>query len=399
MTSGRPTCPLCRAPDAVTVVELPDLPVHCSLLHGSAEDARGCGRGDLVLAWCPACSVLWNMRFDPERIAYGEGYESALDHSPTFRDYADRLARRLAPLAGGAGGRILEIGCGNGEFLRRMQRETGADAVGVDPSGPVAAPAGLRILRDPDAWPAEAAGSDLVVFRHVLEHVASPLDFLARLRGALEGRPGAAVYCEVPNGAYLVAAGFLWDVIYEHVFYFTPLALRRLFRAAGFAVRSIEEAFGRQFLGLIAEPDGRPAAGPFPAQEVGEDVRSAVLAFGKAYGTAVPAWRERCRRWRLDGRRVVLWGAGSKGATFLNLVDPGGGAIACAVDVNPRKQGHFIPGTGHRIVAPELLAEIDPHIVLVTNPVYREEIGRFVAGLGISARLVAVGADPAENGP
>lgn len=36
----------------------------------------------------------------------------------------------------------------------------------------------------------------------------------------------------------------------------------------------------------------------------------------------------------------------------LNLVDPNGTLIDCVVDINPRKQGHHLPGTGHPIVAP-----------------------------------------------
>ena len=82
-------------------------------------------------------------------------------------------------------------------------------------------------------------------------------------------------------------------------------------------------------------------------------------------------------------------GRGSKGVGFLStlgLADE----IAFAVDVNPAKQGMFMPGTGHEIVAPEQLREIRPGFVVVMNPIYTDEIRRDLEGLGITATVEAL---------
>lgn len=42
---------------------------------------------------------------------------------------------------------------------------------------------------------------------------------------------------------------------------------------------------------------------------------------------------------------VAVLGAGAKGVTFLNLADPEAANVSCVIDVNPYKQGKFIPGT------------------------------------------------------
>jgi FlaA1/EpsC-like NDP-sugar epimerase len=87
------------------------------------------------------------------------------------------------------------------------------------------------------------------------------------------------------------------------------------------------------------------------------------------------------------GQRAVVWGAGSKGVTFLNALqarDP----IGHVVDINPRKQGMYVAGTGQQIVAPEFLKEARPDVVIVMNPVYEDEIRRWVGELGLTPDLI-----------
>ncbi len=89
------------------------------------------------------------------------------------------------------------------------------------------------------------------------------------------------------------------------------------------------------------------------------------------------------------GVNLAVWGAGSKGVTFLNLVE-GGADIHTVVDVNERKRGRFIPGTGQAIIAPEDLTRMDIGTVLVMNPNYREEIQQQLDRMGISPELLVV---------
>jgi hypothetical protein len=87
------------------------------------------------------------------------------------------------------------------------------------------------------------------------------------------------------------------------------------------------------------------------------------------------------------GQRGVVWGAGSKGVTFLNATGAGEEIVA-VVDINPRKQGKYVAGTGQRIVAPTELAEIRPDFVIIMNANYREEIGGMLAEVGVAAEIL-----------
>jgi ABC-type hemin transport system substrate-binding protein len=47
-------------------------------------------------------------------------------------------------------------------------------------------------------------------------------------------------------------------------------------------------------------------------------------------------------------------------------------------------------GTGHEIIAPEALVELRPELVVVMNPIYRDEIAAELARLGVDAEIDAV---------
>jgi hypothetical protein len=86
----------------------------------------------------------------------------------------------------------------------------------------------------------------------------------------------------------------------------------------------------------------------------------------------------------------VIWGSGSKGVAFITGADPEG-RIEAAVDINPHRQGRFMPGTGQPIIAPEALVDLQPATVIIMNPAYEAEIGERLAALGLDPRIELVG--------
>ena len=100
-------------------------------------------------------------------------------------------------------------------------------------------------------------------------------------------------------------------------------------------------------------------------------------------------WRSYLNDQYAAGRRVVLWGSGSKGVAFLTTLGIER-EITYTVDINPHKHGMFMAGTGQQIVSPTFLREYRPDVVVVMNPIYRDEIQRDLARLGVSADVVTV---------
>ena len=83
----------------------------------------------------------------------------------------------------------------------------------------------------------------------------------------------------------------------------------------------------------------------------------------------------------------MLWGAGSKGVSFVNVL-AASEEIDFLIDLNPYKDGRFVPGTGHQVRAPAFLAEFKPDAVVVMNPLYADEIARDLRGMALSPKIL-----------
>ncbi|MBN1422522.1 MAG: methyltransferase domain-containing protein [Planctomycetes bacterium] len=397
MTEKR--CPVCRDADLSVFFAMDRVPVLANRLATSLAEARDAPRGDIRLGFCRSCGMIGNVAFDPASLAYTPSYENALDFSPLFRAYARDLAERLIATYDLRAKTIVDIGCGRGEFLMGLCEAGGNRGFGFDPGydGPREVARGrgrIEFVRGLYDDARAAIPADFIACRHVLEHIPDPRAFLAPVLRAARIRTGAAIFFEVPDAMFTLRDLGIWDIIYEHCSYFTAPSLERLFREAGFVPRAIASAFGGQFLTIEAAP-GEGIRAEDPRRAAG-DIEKLVDRFAAAFRREVDRWRSRLARARDEGRRIALWGAGSKGVSFLNAI-PEAEAIVAVVDINPRKRGAYVAGTGHRIVAPEDLVRRPPDGVLVMNPNYEGEIRDAVARLGIPSETWVVAPERVEG--
>ncbi len=387
MLEGR--CPVCGASDLSPVVDVLDVPIHCNLLWDTREDALAAPRGDVRLRFCRDCGHIFNIAFDPGRLEYSHQYENSLHFSARFRQYAEGLARALIERYALHGKTIVEIGCGHGEFLGLLCEMGGNHGYGFDPACPETSPDPERIVFIRDFYSEDAARfpADFVVCRQTLEHVRDPVGFLSLVCRSIREHLAAVAFFEVPNADFILRQLSVWDIIYEHVSYFWAGSLRRALEVSGFDVLDLKPTFGEQY--LCVEARVRPADGEPALENIGavDEFAGVVNLFRERYQDTCKAWRQRLDRVANDGQRAVVWGAGSKGVTFLNLVR-GSGEISHVVDVNPRKHGKFIAGTGQAIVGPEFLKDYRPDRVMVMNPLYVDEIRQCLHRLGVVADVV-----------
>lgn len=94
--------------------------------------------------------------------------------------------------------------------------------------------------------------------------------------------------------------------------------------------------------------------------------------------------RENRDRWRAQlaqiGREsmIAVWGAATKGATFVQDVDPQGTLVHCLIDINPRKQHRYIPVTAHPVMEWQSAIADGVTTIVITNPNYLSEIKELV---------------------
>ncbi len=382
-------CTVCCSSPCMHVLTIPGVPVHCNILCQRSEEALRAPTASISLAFCPACGHLFNSAFDARLMKYGPGYENSLHWSPRFQQYAGALASSLIARYALRHKNIIEIGCGSGEFLallceRGRNRGWGFDPGCPDPADGSSAANPVVLIRD--SYSAKYANyhADLICCRHTLEHIEDPRAFVRRLREAVGERRKTTVFFEVPNMLFTIQDLGIWDLIFEHCSYFSRSSLVHLFSSSAFRVLRAGEGFGSQFLRIEAAPArangaSRPLPGPGWRALAGK-----VERFRSRYTRKVESWRERLG---LAGRRLVVWGAGSKGVTFLNTLGVRD-QIQYVVDINPRKHGMYVPGTGQRIVPPEFLREYRPKVVVVMNGIYRNEIRQLTGRLGLDVKYI-----------
>jgi hypothetical protein len=185
----------------------------------------------------------------------------------------------------------------------------------------------------------------------------------------------------VPNGQLLYGPSGVWDLIYEHVSYFTEESLRYLVKSEGFRILDSGTSYGDQYLWLLAESAVTPSLHP--------EEKAVAEVLSTNHTETLENWRDAVRQWVSNGTRVALWGVGAKGSTFANLLDPAG-EIFSVYDINPKKWNRYIPGSGHCIQAPQQLPSRCPDVVIAMNPMYRREIQQAVNELCAGARVIDI---------
>jgi SAM-dependent methyltransferase len=383
-----------KSTDLEVFFTMMDVPIYCNLLWSERQAALNCPKGDIKLAFCPQTGLITNVAFDPNKLDYDQDYENSLHYSPRFQAYAQSLAEDLVKRHQLEEKEIIEIGCGKGDFLISLCQLGNNHGVGFDPSyvsrdehKPLADR--VEFIQDFYSEAYDNYQADFICCRHALEHVQDPADLLKPLRKAIGDRLETVIFFEVPNALYTFRHLAVWDIIYEHCCYFVPASLVQAFVNHGFTVNHVEEVFESQFLCLEAVP-AREQIGNVTAKfEPLEALRQDLESFSSKFANKLTFWSEKLAQIVQQGKKAVAWGAGSKGVTFLNLLKENN-TIEYIVDLNPRKQGKYVAGSGQQIIAPEFLSEYQPDLIIIMNPIYEQEIRQKVTNLGLNPEFLLV---------
>lgn len=390
-------CPLCGSSGLRVFYTANSVPASCNRLWKNRDDAINCPKGDIKLAFCPSCAFVSNVAIEPEKNQYDNQYDNSLFYSAHFQEFARKLANSLVERYSLYNKNIVEIGGGKVDFLSLLiglgkncgfrfdpfhSKVDGADQKKDIPSSSVL---GSFPFLD------EGKKIDFVFSYHELEHMNDPENFLKDLRKVLDQSTSAQVFFSVPNALKAFEEGDYSDVIYEHVSYFTIPSLYFLFSSCGFIISNVEETkaeiFDSIYVDATLKQEKLPNLKP-NSELAGIRIEQRILKFA---AKAVKNIRERSQQLTKlldEGKRIVVWGAGARGVTFLNIFKDQ--RIEYAVDINPQKQNMYVPGTGQKIVKPEFLVKYKPDVILLANPAYKKEIQCILDELKINVKFISL---------
>lgn len=374
--------------------ELKDIPVHSVLLMPTRERALNYPRRDLKLGFCPDCGFISNTVFDPSVHEYSMSCEESQGFSPTFNAFAKALAQRWVQKYGLYGRSVLEIGCGKGEFLALLVEMGMAEGIGFDPAfipdrlqTPVASR--LRFIQDFYDERYKDLSADVVCCRHTLEHISPTSEFMRMIRSAIGERKDTLLLFELPDVHRVLREAAFWDIYYEHCSYFTMGSLARLFRKHDFDLLELDLEYHGQYIVIAGSPSSNGEHLPHDGEADLAAITQAVADFPERFRKARASWISGLNMLNYQGKRVVVWGGGSKAVSFLTTLGLDK-EIDFVVDINPHKHGKFVPGSGHSVKSPDELRKLRPDCVILMNPVYQEEVREMLESMQIFPQIIPV---------
>ena len=385
-------CKICSSPRNIELDARAPVPVAQNLIMPTAQSARNCPSAALDMRRCTNCGFVWNAKFDPNLMVYDATYDNDQNFSVRFQQHTSEVADRIAnsvelkhPV------NLVEVGCGQGTFMDVLGKRFGSrlrSAIGYDPSWQGDTrhlPPGGEVRGEyftSGSLRADDPAPDVVVSRHVIEHVPDPIAFLRAIRaGIAEGTP---LFIETPDVDWVLRGGVFFDFYYEHCSLFGQHALALALERSGFAVADIRPIFDDQYqlAKAVAGPTDPPGAPP--ASDRFDDL--GFCAKRTAYLDGLAA--------AIDGLgpagTVALWGGASKAVTICLTLPRATERLACVIDINERKQGCFLPSTGIPILSPDGAAATGIEHAIVVNPAYLEEIRAGVARQKIDLNIVSI---------
>jgi SAM-dependent methyltransferase len=280
----------------------------------------------------------------------------------------------------GAQSKVVEIASNDGYLLQYFVQR-GVPVLGVEPAANVAAKAREKGVRsvveffgtDTAQRLADAEGkADLVLGNNVLAHVPDLLDFVQGVKRLL--KPNGIFTFEFPHLLQLMEHNQFDTIYHEHFSYFSFGVVEKVFASQGLTLFDVEEwsthggslrIFGRHAESTAHAMTPQVATLKQRETKAGLDSLKAYLAFNEQVKETKRRILEVLIREKRAGKSIVLYGAAGKSNTLINYCGIRTDFIDYAVDRNPYKQGHLLPGTRIPVYDPARLRETKPDYLFV----------------------------------
>lgn len=384
------------------LMTLDDMPASAQNIPAASELAEDHPLS-LTLCQCPSCGLV---QFDTEPVDYYRDVIRAGGGTRTMtRLRHEEYARLLTAMQEHHihGRRIVEVGCGRGEFLRMWQN------LAEDPEG--AAALARDQARDPMSGQPNAAPLHLVGLEHkpslveeanavadkkyrvyegfatgdvrypegpfdafvqfnFLEHQPDPCDMLRNIGRNL--KPQALGLITVPSFEYILRYNGYYELLRDHIANYTEFTLQKLLQDCGFELLSMDLVNRDTIEAIVRKAD------PDELSELHYSGRLIdVSALRDSYDRLSASVNAHIDHLSESRRTMAIWGASHQGFT-LAATTKLGGRVEYIIDSAPFKQGRFSPASHIPIVAPDYAVAHPVDEILIVAPGYTDEIAGII---------------------
>ena len=381
-------CRFCDAPLQHTFVDLGASPLSNAFLEPTQLHQPEVHL-PLRVYVCASCLLVQLPEAERPDAIFSDDYAYFSSYSDSWVQHAKAYVMHMQATYGiGPADFVVEVASNDGYLLRHFV-DVGVPVLGIDPAQNVAnAAEAVGVPTLPDFFGTslarkvvqERGHADLLIGNNVLAHVPDLNDFVEGLRLLLA--PEGLLTMEFPHLLRLIDENQFDTIYHEHYSYFSLLAAERVFAAHGLTIVDVEElpTHGGSLRIYVRHTDAAPPVGERVEalrnreQERGLDAVQTYVRFREHVHTVKRQLLRFLLQARQQNETVVGYGAPAKGNTLLNYCGVREDLLTYTVDRNPRKQGHWLPGTRIPIHAPEKILETKPDYVLVLPWNLKDEI-------------------------
>ena len=349
-------CIACGAPlwetPLLTLDNMPASAQHMPDAQGVKQD-RGL---TLDLCQCMGCGLV---QFDCEPVDYYRDVIRAGGFSKTMVELRRYQYKHLIDSYHLEGKKFIEVGCGQGEFLKVLS-EFPVEVHGIEHDPhlvELARAQGLDVTEGfTETEDTRFAGGlyDVFLSFNFLEHQPDPGTMLQAIYRNLED--DAMGLITVPSFEYIMDHNSYHELIRDHLAYYTFETLTPLLERNGFLVEECE-VINRDTLSVIVKK--RPQMDTENLLECYVNLKREM----ESYMKYLDAW----------DKKVAVWGASHQGFTLAATTKLGERA-RYIIDSAPFKQGKFAPASHLPIVGPDHFHEHPVDAIIITAPGYTDEI-------------------------
>jgi hypothetical protein len=376
-------CPVCGHHVAISFFAGGMQPLATLGWPTSEPEAKGMERLPLDFVQCPACTHVYNRSFKYGCVPYHDNPNRMFNKGMIWEGHLAETSRLLARMLPDRPN-VIEIGCGEGHFIRRLsESSTGGRFIGFDPN--TSAESGHLVefysrLFEPFEDVA-AFAPDMLIVRHVLEHFTELAGLLEPLAwvASQQGKP-CWLFAEVPCIDRVFETGRVSDFYYEHVSHFTTRSFVTLLQRLG-ELRTMGHGYdGEVVYGLVRldTPENMKSVAR-QASVFAEDACSSAERISRQLGELAES-----------GAMVAIWGGTGKSAAFMHHFGVDAARFPLVVDSDPDKVGTFVPGTGQRILFRDALKGMSVDVVIIPTQWRAKDIIAEMAREGIAAGKVLI---------
>jgi 2-polyprenyl-3-methyl-5-hydroxy-6-metoxy-1,4-benzoquinol methylase len=320
------------------------------------SESLGSDKGvNLEVCQCSGCGLV---QLSNNPVPYYREVIRATAFSEEMRDFRLGQFGSLIQKFALKGKKIIEIGCGRGEYLSLMQ-QCGADVYGLEHSEESVAQCRKDRLKvskgfvESGAYRLDDAPFDAFYLLNYLEHLPDPN---AVLRGIYNNVTDDAVgLFEVPNFDMMLRNKLFSEFVGDHLSYFTRETLNTTLRLNGFEIIECNEVWYDYIISAIVKK--RAKLNLLHLNECQVQLKSEIQEYVA----------------RFKDKRVAIWGAGHQAFAVISLTDLSD-KIRFVVDSAVFKQGRFTPVTHIPIVSPDTLKSDAVDAVIVIAAGYSNEV-------------------------